>query len=1084
MSNFTVYPDTATATLLGKPADQPITLTNGVATTAFAPLSPFAGPDPTAGGLSTSFVRIAMSGSSSSAAPMVEVVAVNSGTATQGSPVTVSATSLGGSDQLLDGTNPTEAAGAYFAPASFANNVYLLKLVIFITGTTFKIRLTNSVPDPTGSRGFVWVVADSDALSQQSWIDMSTTIVTPSPFETLINEPALFSLAVFNYGTGSLGNIVAMPAGADAGNFSVTAIPAGTFVNPNDQVNVMVNMAAITSPKKISATLNFSSNDPHAPLTTAKHNSQVAIAATVSKLELGFLLDASGSMALAPNGTSIIAVNRNATRWGLLKSAAQGALAALGNHAVNKGRFGVGMYPNITPFPADPTAAYSGPFPVPSPTSADLFALSDITAANLATAASAMDSHFTRENGAATPMGAGIVHAIGKPDGSVPWGYFSSTANDVSLNRRWLILMTDGNQNSGEDPSEFYGAAGGFQPKNIRVAALGYGNDSAPVEPVNKTLLNTIVSNGATGSAAHFVTAAEDPSLTTAFIKTTLLTGLQFDTVTDPDGVLLSGRTVKVPVLVSEFDQKISFIVAWTKFDEQRLRVQVQTPLGELIEAAGSTFTVNFNPRFRMLTFGGDFLSPRTGTWYLIITLAESKAAGGPVVKAVAVDSEKYSYQVIVQSRLRLRAQTDQPFYAAGDRIRITAMPSLDWQGIPDASVTLSRTLPGNAFPNFLAHCAVTPQLFDKTAQSQIPNPDIDSLGIKQLALASAGVSFTPVINTDVIAMTDPGRKGIYTADTDTAGVPGNYQFLVTAVGSLPDGTVFKRQTPLTVNVAVRPNSSCSVFHVVYSTFILNEHLVTRAVMTIRPLDCFGNAVMIDPRFDPSLGFTATAGTFEGAIVDNHDGSYTRTLVYAGDQLPSVSVTLGGIAVVPKTPVVNIQKLTFIDKIYHFSAGQEAAPGANQHRDPAVCLGDSTKKTNPGFVSLGGGGSLIAGFSDRFVEGKGGQDDVTIFVHPDEEARPYAVDVLTGPELPEWIEIGRSAGNTQSFGLVHNGRILRGRLLRIRDLSHRIRNDDGSASSTPGVSILAVGAEHVQRCILDLDGLIVLLLQKLLNIHL
>ena len=58
---FYVYPDNATAALLGKPPGAPIALANGKAMAGFAPLQPIFGNDP-ADNLSTSFISIAMNG--------------------------------------------------------------------------------------------------------------------------------------------------------------------------------------------------------------------------------------------------------------------------------------------------------------------------------------------------------------------------------------------------------------------------------------------------------------------------------------------------------------------------------------------------------------------------------------------------------------------------------------------------------------------------------------------------------------------------------------------------------------------------------------------------------------------------------------------------------------------------------------------------------------------------------------------------------------------------------------------------------------------------------------------------------------
>lgn len=68
-----------------------------------------------------------------------------------------------------------------------------------------------------------------------------------------------------------------------------------------------------------------------------------------------------------------------------------------------------------------------------------------------------------------------------------------------------------------------------------------------------------------------------------------------------------------------------------------------------------------------------------------------------------------------------------------------------------------------------------------------------------------------------------------------------------------------------------------------------------------------------------------------------------------------------------------------------------------------------------------------------------------------------------------WIEIGRSPGVTQSFGLRQGSNKLNALAVRIRDLSGILRNIDGSASSGPGTCVVALGARHVEKGDDDFD---------------
>jgi len=103
--------------------------------------------------------------------PQVELKAVNPTAVTEGPAWAIAATSIGGSRALLDGTNGDGRRDAYFAGASFVNNVYLLKVVITSRGTTFEAA--GSPTTPGAARDFVWVVGSSGTESQKAWIHAS-----------------------------------------------------------------------------------------------------------------------------------------------------------------------------------------------------------------------------------------------------------------------------------------------------------------------------------------------------------------------------------------------------------------------------------------------------------------------------------------------------------------------------------------------------------------------------------------------------------------------------------------------------------------------------------------------------------------------------------------------------------------------------------------------------------------------------------------------------------------------------------------------------------------------------------------------
>ncbi len=279
--------------------------------------------------------------------------------------------------------------------------------------------------------------------------------------------------------------------------------------------------------------------------------------------------------------------------------------------------------------------------------------------------------------------------------------------------------------------------------------------------------------------------------------------------------------------------------------------------------------------------------------------------------------------------------------------------------------------------------------------------------------------------------------------------------------------------------VTVRPEIEWSPIDIRYGQITEHEVTFSTATITVHPGDRFGNVIFIDPSIDPTIGFTASVGQFPEPIVDNHDGSYSRTLVYPVGSTPTIGVTVGGVTLAPGTPLAPVGELRFVDTVYGFAPGREAVHGANQHAHPRACLGDPTARPTPTFVSLGGGGSLVVGIGRHYILPSRSGHDITVFVQPDQELRPYAVEVMRGDDFNHgrWERLGRSPGVTQSFSL-RAAHLPAASAIRIVDLSHRVKNTDGTPSHTPGVSILGVGARHVERGDGDLDDLVIAWLKR------
>src|SRR6266850_2186576 len=473
---FTVYPDAATSALLGTPINAPVPLAAGAAMGSFAPLAGHVGPDPDAFNLQTTFIRISMSGAALATPPQVELKAVNPTAVTEGPAVAIAATSIGAVQALLDGTNVTGAASAYFAGASFVNNVYLLKVVIDIAGTTLKLRITNN----TGAaRDFVWVVGSSGTESQKAWIHASPAALT---YTALINQSAAQtaqSIQLINRGTGDL--TVSGVSPAIAAPFQNTSgLPVTIAPNAAAPSNVVIGFNA---PATIGDTplvkISFASNDP-APAVGGGHNNQFRLSATTTKLEVALALDDSGSMSWGSGGEDPPIGGPDFSRWSELRSATKIFLELLGGFGENKGTFGIVKFPGKDALPVTDLTSYDF-----------VKATSIPSAGGMSTVENLLDATDPFYKG--TPMS----YALQRLQSGAP-PYFATDTNSINKSTRWMLVMSDGAWNDSPDPRTRIDAIAGAK---IKVFSAGYGT----ANEVDFATLQAISTNWNTPDAGRMV---------------------------------------------------------------------------------------------------------------------------------------------------------------------------------------------------------------------------------------------------------------------------------------------------------------------------------------------------------------------------------------------------------------------------------------------------------------------------------------------------------------------------------------------------------------------------------------------------
>jgi len=565
--------------------------------------------------------------------------------------------------------------------------------------------------------------------------------------------------------------------------------------------------------------------------------------------------------------------------------------------------------------------------------------------------------------------------------------------------------------------------------------------------------MNKLATNSVDGGKFLFADADNNGLALRKKYREAIQGGLDLDPTVDPEGVVSRSQPeARHQISVLPYDSKVAFTVDWETRGAP-IHVSLLTPLGETIEEPGFESSPPFfyrSSRFhRVFVFDDAFLknrghTPRYGAWTLIVRYQPGPVIG--IAAAAAVQSERYQYEAIVESRLKLRLSFDRPFHEPRDRIGISGKLTLDGKGITNASVKLEAGVPGQAAHNFIARSIVPADVLAK-AKEALKNEDSTAVGVKALALELNGSSFNEFRDTHLITMTDPDNIGVYSAGVDTTSVPGTYDFYAVAIGVTNDGVAFRREQRLTRRVQVVPRPEFTLVNIVYRT--------GAADVCVTPGDEVQNCFMFDPAVNPRISLTSTVGQFASPLTFNGDGSYTGTLTYPPGSNPVISVGIDGTPVIPAFPLQPVEKLIWVDRVVEFKAGAEAAPGSNTHATPDAALGSPLSKPPDRFVSLGGLGSLTVAIKNHSI-GHQGSDDITVFVQPDQNLRPYRVEVLAERFLQhdKWVLIGRSPGITESFSL---GDISEAEAIRITDESGAIRDQAHKPLSTPGVSIRAVG---------------------------
>jgi len=887
-------------------------------------------------------------------------------------------------------------------------------------------------------------------------------------------------LPVGNYGTAPL-HVTAFVPASITNQFSLQllgtlTVPPGSTDTTTLQATFAAPAAGQTGNASQATSFSLTCDDAlAAPSGATAHINAIPLYATAGNFEFVFVLDLSGSMATNDAGGN--------TRWFQVQQAmGQIMTSNLPNFTGTGDTIGVVLYPNANGSSVGQVVVQKAP-------------INQATTDTVTHALTAQPVDSTPMAGTVGSPG-GIYAAAGLPSNpATDSGIFKGSADPAfARNFRWMVLMSDGMSNVGDDPRNI--APDYFPTRRIGVISVAYGKpgggqvDVTTLKAVANASLGTNLPNPPNFFAAD-PGGSPSEQLLMGFEKTVAnALGLQF--AADPDAVLASGsKENRHKVIITEYDRGVSFLVCWTSpAAGELLQVQLLSPLGEQITSQNvGHFEMSYSAtavsrRFyaspaALLNHG----TPRYGIWTIIVSRGATAAALPPL---------EYAYSVSTDSDLALSVSSARPAIRAGDPIEMVAALSVAGRPLEGAHVTAAIAGSGQGFDNWLASQFVTPLEYTEALRSLEGLHDVQALFVKATALAKKGLAFQDPGGSVGRSLQLDKKTGTYRTTFPATSQPGTYQFLVSATGTDDHGNIFMRQQMWQTVVSPQPDASSSLISITYQV-VANQ---MQATLQIWPLDRFHNVLLVDPAFSRAIQVLVAGGAeASGPLRWNLNGSYTQVFTYPVTVTPTITIKAGGQNVIGTITPPDFSKLRFVDEVVRFIKGREGRPGANQHVDPSKALHDPSRKSPTDVVSLGGHGLVAFDIKGQVIHAR----EVTVFVLPEVNPRAYAVEVLPVQAGIGWLEVGQSRGVTQTFGLAPKlrkppplqdpyieveGRIadetfdvripLANQLhappdpltrigakgiaqIRVRDLSNDVLAPDGTASPTPGVSVQGIG---------------------------
>lgn len=897
---------------------------------------------------------------------------------------------------------------------------------------------------------------DETALSK-AWLHF----VPPAQITSQIDDR---SAQIFNFGTtsGTTGPLASPELAlgtALAGDPAITLTPSTLRVQPGPPSALIFHAPSGNGALSSTFTLPAGPDDPDplgstAPISVqlgdSLHRRTFPVTAQIGILELLMVLDTSGSMSWELGSSTTPPAGSGLRRWDYLVDALEAMKQLLHNHGAGADRLAVTLFPGSN----TPTRRF-GP--------GDMVAIIDEVLSNFGTA---------HNPSGGTPMRQGL------DDG------FNLYPGSVGINRRRLLLMTDGAWNTGGNPLANAAMLTKIRDNGVATVAVRLGNQAGLGQPTLQVMTSGVYNDPIIPVADRFTVSPPGALIevnppqsgvdvtpdvfnkNASFIVNLVaaassVLGLRENA--DPTGVLTESERVKTHTFtLSELDRNATVFIGWYARDGERVECTLVSPCCERFTDGADENGVSFSRglSFQEYHFDEAFLRGgdgclRYGTWRLILRLREPRVPEGPIELTrgggpLIPDSEGYDFRVWSDSALRLVAGLE-PIVTTTDRDMVVKARFTNRDlGVRNANVKVELTRPTNSFAQFLASTHVDPKLLERVRREQEELGVIDPWEVKAAALAAAGEVFQS--ETEVVRFTlDEARVGgAYSRNIGKTCVPGNYSFRVLADAGRDAAVDLYSEASFGTRLI-------SALDAKNTTVTLELDSPTSGRVCWRPRDACGNPVLYNPVLETPFRVQVKGGKFTGPPVALQDATYCQPVEFDADEPPVVIITP------PDTddPIITVElphipDLIWCDTVVHHRPGFNDK--ANQHNDPKAALGPF-ETPDQEFLALGAGGSVVLAAS----KANNPRQVCVIAREVPGDLRAYSVEICLSSHAPshssaskcQWLEVGRSEGITQCFSLDDVGGNRRA-VVRVNDLSQRARNGTEFLSA-PGAGVVAVG---------------------------